>query len=163
MHWCFRQSLDGNKPVVSEEMSFENVNRRRTPDAGRTDGRTPDAGRTMDDGRRAITKAHPEHTVCSGELKRWKTAAPTYVIFSRLPFWKYLNMGLRSACTTSTNQFPASGRSDETFVNKQTSPVPLDCIIIAHLSEIIMYNKMSYREMKWKILFIWYNIYRKYF
>ena len=32
------------------------------PDAGRTDGhRTPDAGRTMDDGRRAITKAHPEH------------------------------------------------------------------------------------------------------
>jgi len=35
--------LDGNKPVVSEEMSFENVNG-RTPDAGRTPAgrRTPD-------------------------------------------------------------------------------------------------------------------------
>jgi len=47
--------LDGNKPVVSEEMSFENVNRRRT------DRRRTDARRTLDNGRRAITKAHPEH------------------------------------------------------------------------------------------------------
>ena len=32
----------------------------QTPDAGRPDGRT-DAGPTMDDGRRAVTIAHPEH------------------------------------------------------------------------------------------------------
>jgi len=31
--------LDENGPVVSEEMSFDNVNRRRTPDGRTTDGR----------------------------------------------------------------------------------------------------------------------------
>jgi len=44
--------LIGIGPEVSEEVSFENVNRRLTPDAGH---------RTPDDGRRAITKAHPDH------------------------------------------------------------------------------------------------------
>jgi len=41
------------KPVVSEEMLFENVNRRLL--AGQPDRQT------QDDRQRAITKAHPEH------------------------------------------------------------------------------------------------------
>ena len=68
MHWCFRQSLDGNKPVVSEEISFENVDRRRTDgrtDAGRTDGRRTD-GRWTTDGERSQKLIL---RICSGELK----------------------------------------------------------------------------------------------
>ena len=38
-----------NQQVMSDEMSFKNVNGHRTD------------GRTLDDGRSAITKAHPKH------------------------------------------------------------------------------------------------------
>ena len=62
MYWCFRQTSDGNKPVVSEEKSFEDVNRCRM-DAGRTDGRwTTDGERPQ----KLIL------SICSGELKTGK-------------------------------------------------------------------------------------------
>ena len=80
MHWCFRQSLDGNKPVCSEEMLFENVNRRRT-DGHRTDAdRT--AGRTLDDRRRAITIAHPEHMLswAKNKWRRIRRIEPTRIV-----------------------------------------------------------------------------------
>ena len=61
--------MDENKPVVSEEMSFETVNG-RTPDGRQTDaGQTPDAvHQTPDDGQSVITIAHPD--ISSDELKR---------------------------------------------------------------------------------------------
>ena len=54
--------------MVSEEMSFENISG-QTPDVGWTldAGRTQARRRMMDNGRRAITIAHPK--LCSGELK----------------------------------------------------------------------------------------------
>ena len=45
--------LDGNRPVVSEEMSLENVNGR-----GLTD-----EGQMPDDGQSGVTIAHPEHKI----------------------------------------------------------------------------------------------------
>ena len=59
----------------SEEMSFENVNRRRTD--GRTDRRTPDAGRAPDartpDGRWMTDGERTQKlilSICSGELTK---------------------------------------------------------------------------------------------
>ena len=78
MHSCFWQSLSGNQLVVSEEMSFENVN-----------GRT--AGRRTDDGRRT----EGNHNSSPWTLLRW-AKKPSKL---RAMSWKVLDrIGIKWWC-----------------------------------------------------------------
>ena len=85
MHRCFRQSLDGNKPVVSEEM-FENVNRRR-PAGQPADGRSP----WTTDGARSQKLIL---SICSGELKICALSGARIIFY-------YTCEGKLDNCTTS--------------------------------------------------------------